>query len=74
MRVGGVDLGGILDSVAATLAHQDAETQAEFLRVFAKELVACCGTKYQAEMQLAWVRSELTEEARDLLTMLGENP
>lgn len=72
MKVAGVDLTSMMNSVAATLAHQDAEVQTLFLNIFCKELIACCGTRHQAEMQLAWVQSELTDQARDLLTMLGE--
>lgn len=67
----GVSVDHIAPMVAAHLAHLDDTTQAEFFNVFARELVAACGTEYQAEKQAAAVNRLLTDKARKVFGMVG---
>jgi len=68
MRVAGIDLSGMMGSIAAKLAHQDNTAQAEFLNVFFKELRSACGdTTFDARMQCRWIQDKLDENAAELL-------
>jgi hypothetical protein len=67
----GVPIGHLAPMVAAHLAHLDDTTQAEFFNVFARELVAACGTEYQAEKQAAAVNRKLTDKAKKVFGMVG---
>ena len=73
MKVQGIDLTGLMGSIAAKLAHIDAEEQAKFFNVFCKELTHACGTRFTAELQLAYVSKDITDETKELLQMLGVN-
>ena len=65
--------GMILDfkSVAALLAHEGDDVQADFFKVFAKELQDVCKTHYHTEFQLAGVNRLLTKEEKGILGMIG---
>lgn len=73
MRYGktGIVAGVDPNDVAACLARSDDDVQSEFFRVFLKELRVSCGTSYNTEMQLAFVRAKLSKEDREELRMLG---
>ncbi len=58
------------NSVAAYIAHEGAEIQAEFLNAFCKELQAACETAHHAEMQMAYMTQYLKPETKELLRML----
>lgn len=64
------------NSVAAMLAHEDADTQAAFLNTFAKELNHACETHHAAEMQATAIRGVLSSEAMEVCETLcwRENP
>ena len=57
-------------SVAAYLASEDAQIQADFFNVFSKELSAICQTHHHAQLQLANVNGLLDEATRENLSML----
>ena len=63
-----------LNSVAAILAHEDADVQAAFLNTFDKELRAACDTRHAAEMQMTYVAAKLTENAKETLETLTYKP
>ena len=56
--------------IGAELANEDGEKQADFFRGFVKECLSW-GTRYQAEFQLAGVNRLLTDEEKELLSMIG---
>jgi len=58
-------------SVAAFLASENDEIQADFFKVFIKELKQLCGTHYHTEFQLAGVNQKLSKEEKELLSMIG---
>ena len=58
------------NSIAAMLAHDDADVQAAFFNTFAKELNAVCETHHAAEMQATWIRKSLTSEAKEVCETL----
>jgi len=58
-------------TVAALLANESDEEQTAFFKTFLKELRAVCRTNYNAEMQLAGVNQQLTDEEKELIGMLG---
>lgn len=68
MIVGGINLGPVMASVAAKLAHQSADEQAAFFNVFFKELKSACGeTSYGAGLQCRWIQEKLDENAAEWL-------
>lgn len=62
------------NSVAAYLAHESDQTQADFLNTFIKELEHQCGTRYSAEQQLEYVRLKLSEKTIEHLGQLTFKP
>lgn len=74
MKIAGINFQPFMLSVAAQLAHLDADHQAAFLNTFFKELQHACGTNYDAERQLCYVRDDLTSDSRNLAAMLTETP
>ena len=56
--------------VGAELANSDDEKQTEFFKSFVKECKGW-GTRYQVEFQLAGVNRNLTDEEKEVLSMLG---
>ena len=70
MEVAGINLSGLLESVAAKLAHTDAETQARFLNIFVKELTVTCDTTYNRDMQGVYIRKHLSHEAQNFCELL----
>lgn len=56
--------------VGAVLANSGSDEQLDFFRSFIKETQSW-GTKHQIHMQLAEVNKDLTEEERDIISMLG---
>ena len=74
MKIAGIDFQPLMMSVAAKLAHMDADQQAAFLNTFFKELKHACGTHYDAERQLCYVRDDLTSDAKELAHLLTEVP
>lgn len=71
VRIAGIDMSPMLESVAARLAHLDSAKQAEFFSIFAKELRACCVTEYDAEMQAAYVANDVNEEFKDFCSIVS---
>lgn len=59
------------NSVAAYLAHEDADAQSAFLNTFIKELHAACATAHHVEMQMCYVMEKLTPEAKKAAGMLA---
>ena len=59
------------ETVAALLANESDEEQGAFFKVFIKELKAQCKTNHNAEMQLAHVNNKLSDEEKELISMLG---
>ena len=62
MIVAGIDMSGMLLSIAAKLAHGSADEQAAFFNIFAKELTVCCETSYNADMQASYVADKSSPE------------
>lgn len=58
-------------TVAALLANESDEEQVAFFKTFLKELKGVCRTNYNAEMQLAGVNRQLTDDEKELIGMLG---
>lgn len=69
---GSVKRGLIIDynHVAALLAHEGADVQADFLNTFIKELNAICETRHAAEMQATYIAGVLSPEAKELCETL----
>jgi len=59
------------NSVAAFLANENDEIQAEFFKTFIIELQKVCKTHYHTEFQLAGINQNLSKEERELLSMIG---
>lgn len=58
--------------IGSKLAHADDKEQTDFFRAFVKECKTW-GTHYQVELQLAGVNRQLSDEEKDVLSMLGFN-
>jgi hypothetical protein len=58
------------NSIAALLAHEDANVQGAFLNTFAKELYATCETRHAAEMQATFIRGILSSDAKEVCETL----
>jgi len=58
------------NSVAALLAHEGDQAQADFLNTFAKELHAICDTEHAVEMQATYIAAKLTPEAKEIAATL----
>lgn len=58
------------NSVAAMLAHEDADVQGAFFNTFAKELNHTCGTHFAAESQATYIRDRLSPEAKEVCETL----
>lgn len=58
------------NSIAALLAHEDADIQAEFLNTFSKELYSACETRHATEMQATYIRGKLTNNAKEICETL----
>jgi hypothetical protein len=58
-------------TVAALLANESDEEQTAFFKTFLAELRSVCRTNHNAEMQLAGVNQQLTDEEKELIGMLG---
>jgi len=61
-------------SVAAYLAGEDGNVQADFLNTLAKELKVECQTHHHTEMQWTFVRSLLSAEAVEMAETLAFKP
>ena len=70
-KIAGIDFAPFMLSVAAKLAHMDAEQQAAFFNTFADELVATCGTEHNAEMQAAYVNDLASKHFKAFCTMVS---
>lgn len=68
MRQGLLDINWELGG--AMLANEDDIQQLKFFQNFIKECLSW-GTKYQVQVQLASINSNLTVEEREILSMLG---
>jgi hypothetical protein len=56
--------------IGSILANQSDEEQATFLKAFIRECKSW-GTHHQIELQLAMVNAKLTDEEKELLSMIG---
>jgi len=56
--------------IGAKLAQEDSIAQVKFFKAFVAEMQTW-GTSYQMQMQLAYVNGELSEEEKEVLSMLG---
>ena len=59
------------NSIAALLAHEDADIQAEFLNTFSRELYATCETRHATEMQATFMRGKLTNDTKEICETLA---
>jgi ubiquinone biosynthesis protein UbiJ len=57
-------------TAAAMLANEPGDVQAHFFKSFVREM-RTWPTRHQQEAQLAAVNQELTEDEKELLSMLG---
>jgi len=62
------------NSVAALLAHEDADAQAAFINTFTKELNAICETRHAAEMQATFIAQKLSAESKEVAETLCFKP
>lgn len=55
--------------LGALMARSDAYEQSSFLKSFIKECQSW-GTSYQVQMQLTYINKELTDEEKEILSMI----
>lgn len=70
MEIAGLDLDGLLKSIAAKLAHQDADIQSEFFNIFFNELKHACETHFRTESQCLYIADKLSDVSQEYLPAL----